>query len=177
MTSRAKGLMKGITAGAAAFSLIFAMGCQSSPEPTPEEAMGTPPAEQGAEYDTHHERADGTHETHDTHAPEAHGEVPPPAYAADLPTSAEEVTEDQVESFASAYVEVMNIRMELEPQMQTASDPEEMAALQTEAEARTIEAVEAEDLTVEEFNAIAELLAYDEGLRMRIQEHVDSIAN
>jgi len=49
--------------------------------------------------------------------------------------------------------------------------------LQQEAEVEIVEAVQTQDMSIEEFNAIADLLAYDEGLRQRIQSRVDSIAN
>lgn len=170
MILRSKGICRRATAALLALGLAFTLGCQSSPDveedPTP---VSAPPGAQEEAYQ----------EPYQEEAPPAAGyeEPAPPAYGAAVPTSPEEVTEEQAESFASAYVEVMNIQMELEPQMQAATTPEEMAALQTEAEERFVDAVESEDLTVEEFNAIAELLAYDEGLRDRVQSHVDGLVN
>ena len=156
-----------LLAGLAALGLIAAMGCQSTPEaeadPAPldpyEEPAGEPAYEEHSAYDD----------------PAAYG-TPTPGMA-ELPTSAEDVTEEQIESFASAYVSVMELRMTYEPQLQTATSEEEALAIQEEAETQIIAAVEAEDLTVDEFNAIADLLAYDETLRDRVQSEIDSILN
>jgi len=149
----------------AALSLLAAMGCQSTPEP---EADPVP-------QDPYEEPADDFHDEPEPHgADDPYGEPADPM-AHDLPTSSEDVSDDQVESFANAYVSVMELRMTYEPQLQEAASEEEVMAIQEAAEGEIVAAVEAEDLTVEEFNAIADLLAYDEGLRDRVQEHIDAM--
>lgn len=170
-------LGKAMLATLVAVGLAFAMGCQSSPDeaddPIPTEPTQEP-AQDGYD-DPYGEEAPPPAEPAEPGA--APGEPMAPDHGADLPASAEDVTEDQVQSFAEAYVTVMDIRMAYEPQFEAATDAEEMAGLQEEAEVEIVQAVETHDITVEEFNAIADLLAYDEGLRQRIQSHVDSIAN
>lgn len=154
-------------------ALAFAVGCQSSPEAADDSVYPEPTEEPGAvqEPDPYEEPRSA-----EPHAP-AEPMTPPQQGQADVPASPADVTDDQVEQFASAYVEVMDVRMEYEPQFQAATQPEEVAVLQQRAEADIIEIVENHDMSVEEFNTIADFLAYDEGLRMRIQAEVDAIAN
>lgn len=169
MTIRGTHLGTRILAGLAALGLLLALGCQSTPEaeadpapldpyeePTGEPAYEEPPAQ---EPTTQGEPAPGT------------------PMMSDLPTSSEEVTDEQVEAFANAYVSVMELQMTYEPQLQSAATEAELLALQEEAEVQVIAAVEAEDMTVEEFNAIADLLAFDQGLRDRIQAQIDTVMN
>ena len=163
MMVRSKGLFRRSTVVMMALGLSFALGCQSSPE-TVEEPQATQAPEE-------------TEEAADTTEPGYQEESTYHEAGAEVPTSPAEVTEAQVDSFAHAYVEVMNIQIEMEPRIQATTDPEEMAYLQTKAEEQTLEAVENQDLTVEEFNAIAQMLAYDEALRDRIQARVDGIVN
>lgn len=88
-----------------------------------------------------------------------------------------DVTEAQVKQFAAAYVDVMDIQFEFEPRFESASDSDERTALQQQLETESIEAIEAHQMSADEFNTIADLLTRDRTLRDRVQAEVDAIAH
>lgn len=111
------------------------------------------------------------------------GEQPPPSVDdnaptadADLPSSPDEVTDDQIEEFASVYIDVMELQLEYAPRIRDVDDTEEATRLQRELEQRAMDVVDDHQLSHDEFDAIAHLLEHDESLRDRIQSEVDDQA-
>jgi len=68
--------------------------------------------------------------------------------------------EHDLEAFAAARIAVQEIQTATLAEAQTAP-PEEVQRIQAEAQAEMVSAVEAEGLTVEQYNAIVELAATD----------------
>lgn len=133
---------------------------------------------------------------HDAPPPSAHprppatDEAPPPSSAnpdegqgrvaaaggTDLPSSPDEVTQAQIEEFASVYIDVMELQLAYEPQIKGADDPTEAEQMYHNMERKALETVESYELTLDEFHAIAHLLENDDDLRNRIQAEVDQQA-
>lgn len=82
-------------------------------------------------------------------------------------------TDDQLQSFAMAALEVREIRASYVEQMQTAESEEQRQQLAEEANAEMVEAVrETPGITIEDYNAIIEASADDPQLSQRIDEHM-----
>lgn len=94
-----------------------------------------------------------------------------------VPTSPGDVSDATAQSFAAAYIDVVDLQADYEPRIDATSDPEDVAMLQQQLEAEIDEAIEKHDLSLAEFNAIADLLEADETLRDRIQSEVDELAH
>jgi hypothetical protein len=71
------------------------------------------------------------------------------------PTQQPELSQGQIESFASAARQVREIRSKWQARLQGAESAEKTQELQTQASAEMVKAVEAKGLTVETYNAIA----------------------
>jgi hypothetical protein len=71
------------------------------------------------------------------------------------PTQQPELSQGQIESFASAARQIREIRSKWQSRMQEADSAEKSQELQTQASAEMVSAVEAKGLTVETYNAIA----------------------
>jgi Domain of unknown function (DUF4168) len=71
------------------------------------------------------------------------------------PTQQLEPSQDQIESFASAALQVQQIRSEWQTRIQTADSAEQARELQTQAAAEMVSAVKEKGLTVETYRAIA----------------------
>lgn len=82
---------------------------------------------------------------------------PPPAQQPQQPPPAQqpEFSQSQLESFASAVLEVQEIRSKWQTQLQGAENAEKAQELQAQAGAEMVSAVEEKGLTVETYNAIA----------------------
>jgi hypothetical protein len=65
-------------------------------------------------------------------------------------------SQQQIEAFAGAAMEVQRVQTELDVKAQEAGNPEEVARLQQEAQADASQAVEASGLSVDEYVAIAQ---------------------
>ena len=78
---------------------------------------------------------------------------PPPQ--SQLPTQQFEPSPDQLASFASAVVQVQQIRSKWQTRMQDADSAEKTQEFQTQATAEIVSAVQERGLTVETCNAIA----------------------
>lgn len=133
---------------------------ESTPSPTGEAHSG--PVDQG-------EHGSTGHPEHDPSAP--------PQAEQEFVSSPDDITASQIEEFAAAYVDVMDLQFEFQHRLDSTSDAEDIAALEQRLETKSIEAVQAHDLSIGEFNGIADLLVKDEQLRDRIQEEVDTLAN
>ena len=70
------------------------------------------------------------------------------------PTQQPELSQGQIESFASAARQIREIRSRWQPRLQEAESAEKSQELQTQASAEMVKAVEAKGLTVEKYNAI-----------------------
>ena len=71
------------------------------------------------------------------------------------PTQQPELSQGQIESFASAALQLREIRSKWQPRLQEAENAEKSQELQRQASAEMVKAVEAKGLTVEKYNAIA----------------------
>jgi Domain of unknown function (DUF4168) len=71
------------------------------------------------------------------------------------PTQQFEPSQDQLASFASAVLQVQQIRSKWQTRMQDADSAEKTQEFQAQATAEIVSAVQAQGLTVETYNAIA----------------------
>ncbi len=85
-----------------------------------------------------------------------------------------EFSDEEIETFAAAYVEVTAIQQDYQRRMQEAEGAERQA-LGQESSQRAEEAMAAHGLTSQEFNEIAVRLPQDEDLRSRVQAAVQEM--
>jgi signal transduction histidine kinase len=78
---------------------------------------------------------------------------------------AERFTDEQLEAFAAAVIEVQRIQHEYRPAVESEEDPEKAAAIVMKAELAMLEAVEEKGLDADSFNAIAQAANADPKLR------------
>lgn len=86
------------------------------------------------------------------------------------PVSAQDLSQEQIESFAAAANRVGEIGGELQAQAQGIEDEAELARLQEEANQQMVAAVEEEGLTVEEYNLIFQMAQVDPELNAQLRE-------
>jgi hypothetical protein len=86
------------------------------------------------------------------------------------PMQQTEFSQNQLESFASATVKVRDIRSKWQSQMQSADSAEKAKEFQSQANVEMVNAVEANGLTVETYNAIATAARSNPELANRITE-------
>ena len=130
---------------------------QSAPSTAPPSALAkeqevrhqTPPPEP-AQPETELERTDGT---------------------------AAPLSEEKVETFARAFLQVMNIQQEFDAKMQSASSPSEVESLQLEGQKRAEQAVTEQGMSVEEFKEIGQALGTDTELRQRVEAKIQELQN
>lgn len=79
----------------------------------------------------------------------------PQAQAPAVPGQTADFSETQLKSFASAVQGIQEVANEYAPRLEQATEPQQLADLQQEAEGKMLEAVEDEGLSVDEYNAIA----------------------
>jgi Domain of unknown function (DUF4168) len=79
----------------------------------------------------------------------------PQAIAQDEP-AASDFSQQQIEAFADAAVEVQRVRTELSAQAGKAAGPDEVARLQQQASAEAAQAVADSGLTVDQYSAIVQ---------------------
>ncbi|HEY7496170.1 MAG TPA: DUF4168 domain-containing protein [Candidatus Tectomicrobia bacterium] len=84
------------------------------------------------------------------------------------PTQQPELSQSQLESFASAVLQVREIRTKWQSRLQGAENAEKAQELQTQATAEMVSAVEEKGLTVETYNAIATAARDNPELAVRI---------
>lgn len=86
-------------------------------------------------------------------------------------------SEEKLQSFASAAVQIQQIREEYTAEIQQAESEEQRQQLAEEANTEMVGAVEsAPGISVEEYNEIIEASAEDQELSQRINEHMESAA-
>jgi hypothetical protein len=71
------------------------------------------------------------------------------------PMAAQDFSQEKIEAFADAAVEVQQVQTELDTKARDAANAEEIARVQQEAQAAASQAVEDNGLTVDEYTAIA----------------------
>ncbi|MGM8226882.1 DUF4168 domain-containing protein [Cellvibrio sp. ARAG 10.3] len=81
-----------------------------------------------------------------------------------------QISEEKVDQFVTAYVEVQKINQEYSEQLQATEAPEKATELQQEAQTKMQEAVADSGLTIPEYQQIASRAGQDQDLRARIQE-------
>lgn len=89
------------------------------------------------------------------------------------PISAEELSTDQLESFAAAATRVSEITEQLQMQAQGVENQEELLQLQEQANMQMLTAVEDEGLTVDEYNTIFQVAQVDPELNARLVEMME----
>lgn len=95
---------------------------------------------------------------------------------APIETPAVSVTDETLQSFAMAFIEVARISQEYQPQLQTAA-PEDQERVRMEAGERMVEAVEAVDgISVDEYQQIMAAAQTDPELAQRINAQITQMA-
>lgn len=85
-----------------------------------------------------------------------------------------EVDDATVNNFVGAYTDVQKIHNEYAQRLQNVEDAEEATGLQQEAQNKMQEAVTDNNITVEEYQTIAQQIGQDAELRSRIQERLEA---
>ncbi|SCZ57811.1 DUF4168 domain-containing protein [Thiohalomonas denitrificans] len=83
--------------------------------------------------------------------------------------SAGDVDKDTMEKFSNANASVDEIRSELSEKISREEDPRKAQELQQEAQERMISAVESADLSVDEYNQLAQLMQSDPDFREKVE--------
>lgn len=166
----------GILAGAAC--LLMALGgCSKSdetrsaakpvdePPPTQEAPTAPPPTAPGAE---------AVHGADPTAAGEAaHGVDPTPAGA--QPEAAADISDEELEKFAKAYLAIQALSPKYEDRLRQAKTPEEGNEIQREATDAIREEVEKHDMTFEQFTTVAMQVESNPALQQRIAEKLQGM--
>lgn len=106
--------------------------------------------------------------------PEQPTEQVPPEIVPPLPGESDsaQLEEKKLDQFAQAYIAVEEIHTQAAQELEKVSDPKRAEAVKAAAEDRIIQAVEHTGLKLDEFNQIAERMAQDRDLRLRIADKV-----
>lgn len=88
---------------------------------------------------------------------------------------ASDVSEEELDSVANAYVKIIDIREQYQPSLANAEDPETAQEIQREANEEMVSAVEETDLDVETYNQIVMAAEADEELREQLFEKIDEV--
>lgn len=104
------------------------------------------------------------------------GALPASAQAQQQPPGAQDMTfgADDLKSYASARVEIRKINDEYMPQFQGAPTKEEKEAVRKEATDKMVEAIRAEGISVEKYNAISQAAQANPDLANRIRQHMEN---
>lgn len=95
------------------------------------------------------------------------GQAPAPG---EQTPAAPPMTEQTVDVFVEAFVEVQEIREDFTERLNSASDESEAQAMQQEAQEQMIEAVEQSGMSVQEYNDAAMALQNDPELMQKVEE-------
>lgn len=105
--------------------------------------------------------------------------VPAQGQQTPMPQTAE-LDEETLEEFAHAYLDVQEIRREMEEKLNTVADPQEAQGIQQEYNTRILAKIEEHDFEPEEYQGIVTALNQDPELRdeffpilERVQEERD----
>lgn len=86
-----------------------------------------------------------------------------------------EVSDDELETFAEAHLEVQEVRTELQASLQQAENAEEAQSAQQEANAEMVEIIQDHDMTTERFSRIVNGINADPELQERFDEVVEEL--
>lgn len=92
------------------------------------------------------------------------------ATAEQPPLDAQQLSQAELDSFVAAAERIGQISGELESQAQGIEDEAELARLQEAANQQMVEAVEAEGLSVEEYNRIFQMAQVDTELNTKLRQ-------
>lgn len=108
-------------------------------------------------------------QTEEMPAPEAPMEAP----MQDMQPAQQEFTEDTLQSFAVAFLQVDEINKTYTPRLQEAATPEEQQQIQEEASQEMVTAVEnADGITVQEYTSIMQAAQADPDLAQRLTQYI-----
>jgi ABC-type glycerol-3-phosphate transport system substrate-binding protein len=82
------------------------------------------------------------------------------------------VTDSKLNQFADAYVAVQKVQKEASTQLSADADASKTEQVQTEAQARIVDAIQKNGLQLDEYNQIAQLINADDDLRTRAVERI-----
>jgi Domain of unknown function (DUF4168) len=92
----------------------------------------------------------------------------PQASAQDQQMAPPDFSQEQIEAFAGAAIEVQRVKTEFDAQAAQAQNADEIARVQQQAQAEAAKAVEDSGLSVEEYTAIAQAATADPALYAQI---------
>lgn len=92
------------------------------------------------------------------------------AFASAAPADNGDFSDSTLESFLMARADVRQIQDDYSSRLEDVTDNEKVAKLRAEAREKMVQAVQAEDLTVEEYNRISNRAMNDAALRERLQQ-------
>ena len=95
--------------------------------------------------------------------------------APDASTPAEQraISDQELRTFAKAYVEFEKIRAEYAPKVGTATTPQEKGAVEQEAVVKFSKALEKEGLTLQQYGALFHTVSADQQLREKVLRLVE----
>lgn len=105
----------------------------------------------------------------DAPEPQAGGNVPAPAMQ---PSRSANFDDETLSKFADAYLDLQEIRIDYTTRLQTAEDKTQAQQLQQEASEKMLEALQENDLEVEQYNRIAMTIQTDSRLREKVAQIV-----
>lgn len=88
----------------------------------------------------------------------------------EAPKTAADVTDKKLEEFADVHQEVESLNAEYQAKIAATSDVTEKSALSAEANKEMMKIVEGSDLSLTEYNRIAELVQHDVALQGKYKE-------
>jgi len=83
------------------------------------------------------------------------------------------VSDEELRSFAKAYVEYHKIRQKYEPQLQATKDPQQNKKIQDEANAKVKDVLAKQQLTAQQYNRVFTLVNNDETLRKKAMKLIE----
>lgn len=81
---------------------------------------------------------------------------------------AQQFSDDKIEQFAASFGEIMEIRQEFSAKLEQTDDADKARKLQQEASQQMVGVIEDHDISVNEYNAIAQQMQADPELRNRV---------
>ena len=182
-----------IAAPAGVLAISLATACDRSSDPVGMEGEAPPPIEEGASGDSPDPAAAGgdpyaQNEAEPGAADPAGGAAPPPqgappetAQGGQPPMGGapegEAVSDEELEAFAEAYLEVEDVQQELEAELHAAQSNEEAQEIQQRAIAEIRDAVEETGMDFETYGLIAQRLQQDPALIQRVESTIEQMRN
>ncbi|OOC48273.1 DUF4168 domain-containing protein [Thioalkalivibrio versutus] len=85
-----------------------------------------------------------------------------------------DLSEEDIDTFVSAFVAVQEVREDFADRLQSAEDETEAQSMQQEAQDEMVNAVEDSGMSVEEYNEVAMALQNDPELMQEVQERAEA---